>query len=517
MRLYAILLLISLISFLWITGQRASQDLGLDEGYSLLYTSSSPGLYEHQTLETAVKLGEIPLQPKLSYTHLQRVSERLAESGETHPPFYYWLISSMLSIDYKLWVARSLSGVFSLLTLVLLFRLTQKFYFFSSALLAAIFLLNSSHFIQVSTQARMHSLTLFLTVLALCMMNKIIENKKGPSKTTLFFFGVVLSLGLLNSFLFGHFALAALVLLTCKIPFKKTLFSIIPLALSQAIYLSTTGLTQLRRIPYGEFSFSKLIQGPAAPFYTAPLSILEQITSIPTNLTILNSLQKIHPLMGQALALAFILSLFWVWKKEEKKWLLLITLIPWGSILLFDLLTQSFVSHWGESRAVNFLAPGLCLTLVMVLEKVPKPQIKNSLTALLVLTALIYNHKKLLPSEPGHAPGFQKVSQELIQQYNPEIFLFIKDHKAQNAPKSIEKIYFLKAWAHFPKGQKAHFLRAHEPYSHSSQIKSLGVLSYDHKAEARFFQKSDGLQKVYEVISQGDEAIPVPLRWAIYR
>lgn len=516
MKTFGLLLLLSLGVFTWSTSQNFTRDLGLDEGYSLLYSSASPGLYENKTLNSPTYLQDIKLKAPLSLSHFNQISHRLANSGETHPPFYYWMLSSFLTLKYSLWTARALSLLFALLTLVLLFKLSHKLYKLPDSLLAPLFLLSSYHFIQVSTQARMHGATLFLTSLTFFIFYQIMEKEEKSNNIQFVVLGSILSIGLLNSFLFLHIVGAAITLLLFKRPLKKVALVIFPIVITQLLYLSTTGIAQLRRVPYGEFSFSGLFKGPAAPFYKGPLTFTEQVSSIPFHLTPLSSLGHFHPNLTISLILAFIILLVWTERRIKKKWILLLTLLPCGSVLIFDFLTQSFISHWGESRAVNFLLPGLSLVVLSVYSKITYVKLKQACASAFIIVVLAHNIKlsQLRNAELG--ASFQQTVEQLKNKHSPDNFVFIKDHQAQNAPKMIEKIYILKAWVHFPKKQKAIFLRSNRPYSLPSEEESVVVMKYQHKSEESFYQTRLNENLRDQLSSRGDPAIPVPLLWSVY-
>jgi uncharacterized membrane protein len=138
--------------------------------------------------------------------------EAMTRSDIGNSPFYYLLLHQWMSVfgisDFS---ARSMSVLFSVLTVLMLFVFAQHFFKSSKiALTAAVLTTIEPFFIAYSQQARNYSLTFFLTLTATYCFLRALEadTQKHPSTKWYVLYGLTAFLGLYSHFLVASVLLA---------------------------------------------------------------------------------------------------------------------------------------------------------------------------------------------------------------------------------------------------------------------------------------------------------------------
>jgi hypothetical protein len=324
----------------------------VDESYSAIY--SSLGEQAHLVHSThSVRFERAYEQQYFSYEwnfkQWLKIPARLSEVHETHPPYYYLALSLWTSLT-KNWFSelinaqRSLSVVLAVVALILMGAIGYHLGGIPLMALSTTLLGCSFHFILMAQTARMHMLTLVLT---LELFYILLKWPRG------LWVGLSLGFGLFNSFFFIHLIAPSLWLLwRIHRSIKEVAFALAGLITIFGPYYILYGHHQIWGIQFGHFLERGILNIP----------VFVQMTLL--DLSPFAALFKawlIAPLFGGCLVVILgIMSL-----KNNRDYALAFWLMPIISVYLVDFILGSTTSLWAEARAVNFLLIGTIMSIVL--------------------------------------------------------------------------------------------------------------------------------------------------------
>lgn len=402
-----------------------NNELWVDEIYSIAFSSSSQKAVHNNILNPQMHYPVADYQKYLdsspSLSALIDIPQRLSNAGETHPPLYYLTLNMWsTAFGHSKIAVRALSLLFALLCLLLAFRIGQFIHGTRFGLILASTFPLCFHFLHHLTIARMHMLTLLLT---LCCAYYFIrhnwpsgQQKSGDDKN-IYALSFFLALGCLNSFLFFHICIAVAV---GSLLFKlslKTLIKVfsIPFVTFTA-FLVLGGYRQLKNMPYSDFM-------------SESLTLMSFIENSLIRLSPFESLYRSSP-VPQALTIALLFTVMLVplfFEKAQRKLFISFALVPIVTTFLFDLFIGSSLSLWAEARAVNFLVVGLALGFAITIYQM-KNFALNLFATYFIYVIFVGNawHTHHYFFSPG--VSFEQMKSEVSKSFNQEMpILFLTD------------------------------------------------------------------------------------------
>ncbi|QQG44336.1 MAG: glycosyltransferase family 39 protein [Candidatus Roizmanbacteria bacterium] len=116
---------------------------------------------------------------KLANVNFFQIWDKVRTS-DVHPPFYYMLLNLWIkTFGDSEFAVRSLSVVFGILSIFMIYKLTQLLFNKNTGLVAALILALSPFHIQYSQEARMYNLLVFLIILSMYFFVKLLNNPNG--------------------------------------------------------------------------------------------------------------------------------------------------------------------------------------------------------------------------------------------------------------------------------------------------------------------------------------------------
>lgn len=222
---------------------------------------------------------------------------------DVHPPFYYMMLHIWLNLfgNSEL-AARSLSAVFSLATIPVLYAIAVRVFYKNVAYVAALIFAFSRINIFYSQECRMYTLLTFLACLSFLLLIKIIQNKGSKKNDNIFLaLYVIANTAMIYTHNFGFMILISQVLYILIILLKSKSFKtakILPLGISYFILF----------VLYLPWLFVFLYQ----------LKSVGQGFWLP-NISIFSGFESFIELSGSiALSIIYTLLLFKIYKKNEK-------------------------------------------------------------------------------------------------------------------------------------------------------------------------------------------------------
>ncbi len=363
-----------LIAHLFLISQNLlSNELWGDEAYSLIYTTKGERVREILDPEITV----FKTQEREKYFNDNwnlkawfDIPLRLSDMAEPHPPLFYLSLGFWTSLFGESFLSLRLFPLtISALSLIACFAIGSTLYGVGFGLMLSALFSSSFHFLLHTATTRMHSLTLLLTLLALFFFTRRYWNFKRTfikDDLSLYLCSFFLALGMLNTFFFVHicFAFFCGCLLIEKDWLASLKLSIVPLLIF-GCYLFYSGYWQLKRINYLNYLSHETAGLERGAFFE--FNLIEFFENCLLRLSPLEGLYRGGTLPKVLIIVSFFLLLLLplVNSSKNRKFVFSCFILPILTVLLSDLIFNSFISVWAEGRVVNFLLVSISLAMAL--------------------------------------------------------------------------------------------------------------------------------------------------------